>query len=60
MKQTNPEGFADAVRVEAEINEKHAQQRFLHRSRKPLDQVTFDNEHQLALFENECEGVCGV
>ena len=35
---------------------------YLHRSCVPLDQVLFkgDNSRQTNLFENECEGMCGV
>lgn len=38
-------------------------QAFLHRSRVPLDQVDFSTEEergQLNMFNNECEGMCGV
>lgn len=38
-------------------------QLFLHRSRVPLDQVDFSNAEdrgQLNMFNNECEGMCGV
>ena len=35
---------------------------FLHRSQKPIDEVKFTDADrgQLSLFNNECEGVCGV
>jgi hypothetical protein len=35
---------------------------YVHRSRKPLGDVTFDRsgEAQIDLFHNECEGMCGV
>jgi hypothetical protein len=36
---------------------------FIHDSRKPLDQVVFDPstpDRQINLFNNECEGMCGV
>jgi len=36
---------------------------FLHRSRLPLDQVDFSTDEdrgQLNMFNNECEGMCGV
>ena len=36
---------------------------FLHKSCKPLDQVSFENKpdhQQLDMFGNECEGMCGV
>jgi hypothetical protein len=36
---------------------------FIHRSKKPLDEVDFSNsedEGQINMFGNECEGMCGV
>jgi|TARA_R100000479_G_scaffold129186_1_gene67575 hypothetical protein len=34
---------------------------FLHRSCKPIDEVEFDEKtDQLDLFNNECEGMCGI
>jgi hypothetical protein len=35
---------------------------YLHRSCKPIDEVNFlnENENQLNLFINECEGYCGI
>ena len=35
---------------------------YLHRSRKPLDEVDFSEEHdnQLSLWTGECEGMCGL
>jgi hypothetical protein len=36
---------------------------YLHRSCKPLDEVEFnkkENDKQLDMFNNECEGMCGV
>jgi len=38
-------------------------QQFVHRSMVPLDQVDFSTDEdrgQLNMFENECEGMCGV
>ncbi len=38
-------------------------QQFVHSSRKPLDEVDFRNLEdmgQLNMFNNECEGMCGV
>ena len=32
---------------------------YLHPSLKPLDEVDF-NENQLEMFDNECEGHCGL
>jgi len=70
MRDNSPAEFADAVAVDATIraggtqsnkNMKLAQ--FMHRSLKPLDQVdlsTAEDHGQLNLFNNECEGMCGV
>jgi hypothetical protein len=36
---------------------------FLHRSCKPLDEVEFKTKqvaNQMDLFDNECEGMCGL
>ena len=36
---------------------------YLHRSCKPIDEVDFGaqaNEHQIDLWGNECDGMCGV
>ena len=33
---------------------------FVHRSCVPLDQVKFKGEDQIDLFNQECEGMCGV
>ena len=70
MKIERPAEFADAVEVDHAIRMSGQavasgihQQRFTHRSRVPLDEVDFRNleDHgQINLFENECEGLCGV
>lgn len=66
IKETDPEqwnkavAFDKAIRVGklAKVNEAA----FLHRSLKPLDEVAFkgDDPNQISLFDNECEGICGV
>ncbi len=51
--------FDEAVAFEKALPEGE----FLHRSRKPLDQVDFSTDEdrgQLNMFNNECEGMCGV
>jgi hypothetical protein len=53
-----PDEWADALEVDAAIRPQ-----FMHRSLKPLDQVdlsTVEDHGQLNLFNNECEGMCGV
>jgi hypothetical protein len=66
MKINDPDSFSDAVVADRLIRNGGSNmrgQQFMHRSRKPLDQVDFSNAEdrgQLNLFENECEGMCGV
>ena len=33
---------------------------YLHNSLKPLDQIDFTSQKQVDLFNNECEGMCGI
>jgi hypothetical protein len=68
MRDNQPEEWADAIEVDHKIrvggtlrgiNEKQ----FMHRSLKPLDEVdlsTAEDRGQLNMFNNECEGMCGV
>jgi hypothetical protein len=71
MKASNPEAFADAVAIDEMIRpglhranwQKRDDHWFVHRSRHPLAEVDFstaEDRGQLNLFNNECEGVCGV
>jgi hypothetical protein len=70
MKLTDQESFADACQVDAAIRPGMAGpkrptggQWFLHPDRVPLADVDLTNieDHgQQNLFENECEGMCGV
>ena len=66
LKRNHPNDFQRAVEFDRRIRDIDCDNwdrpRFLHRSLKPLDQVVFRHEHQLALegFGNECEGVCGI
>lgn len=59
-----PEDWAEAVQVDALIrNARPPQQLFIHPSRKPLPDVDFrtaEEKGQLSLWDQECEGVCGV
>ena len=65
-KKNNPEEFKDAVEFDKKIrriNKDENVEIFTHKSLKPLDQVDFKNkkeDEQLDLFNNECEGMCGV
>ena len=66
MKTERPEEFAEAVDFDKQvrtITRKEDEQIFVHRSCKPLDEVEFDKKEtdkQLDMFNNECEGMCGV
>jgi hypothetical protein len=61
-----PDEFADAVALDRRLRERNYRTvgtLYLHRSCKPLDQVDFstaEERGQLDLFNNECEGMCGV
>jgi hypothetical protein len=69
LKDHEPEAFAEAVRVEKELQRTKAETDnmqsipWLHRSCKPLEEVDLSTETdagQLDMFGNECEGLCGV
>jgi len=66
MKMDRPEEFADAVEVDGFIRNGLPTSReglYVHRSLKPLKDVDFRNledRGQLNLFNEECEGMCGV
>ena len=67
-RSLEPDDFRSAVALEREIQTgaHHFKLRgvpFLHASLRPLDQVdlsTPEERGQLNLFNNECEGMCGV
>jgi hypothetical protein len=66
MKTQRPNEFAEAVDFDKKvrtITRKEDEQIFVHRSCKPLDEIEFDKKEtdkQLDMFNNECEGMCGV
>lgn len=68
LKEFEPEEFARAVDFEKRFQEalKSTSLKgipFLHRTLKPLSEVDFSTEEergQLNMFNNECEGMCGV
>ena len=66
MKTERPSEFEDAVEFDKNIRTGSRNIRdklYLHRSCKPLDEVEFnkkENDKQLDMFNNECEGMCGV
>jgi hypothetical protein len=72
MRDKRPEEWADAVAIDKAIRDpidvdkglrKRKGQQFMHPKRVPLDEVdlsTAEEWGQLDLFNNECEGLCGV
>jgi len=72
LRDDEPQEFSAAVKFERDLQALHKGHPmngqikgipFLHDSLKPLDQVDFstDKDHgQQTLFNNECEGMCGV
>lgn len=61
----SPAEWEDAVAVDAAIRNQSGMrgQQFMHRSMLPLaavDLSTAEERGQVNLFENECEGMCGV
>jgi len=66
MKTERPSEFADAVEFDKKIRTGSRNIRdklYLHRKCIPLDEVEFnkkETDKQLDMFNNECEGMCGV
>jgi hypothetical protein len=66
IRDQQPEEWQQALEVDRAIRDpRHGinNKQFLHRSLVPLDQVdlsTAEDRGQLNLFNNECEGMCGV
>jgi hypothetical protein len=68
LRDDEPEAFAEAVRVDKLYRELKGKAGlrgvpYIHVSRVPLDQVVFKPKQRdttLSLFNNECEGMCGV
>lgn len=65
----NPEEWADAVAFDKAIrhlrrdNSDFEGEQYLHTKCVPLDEVDLDTEEdkgQMTLFDNECEGMCGI
>lgn len=55
--------FERAVQIAKGTSDNLASKPFLHRSCKPLDQVDFSDDFdrgQLSLWNDECDGICGV
>ena len=66
MKMNDPKSWNEAVAIDELIREgkeKTTQKLYLHKSLKPLREVDFRNLEdfgQMTMFDNECEGMCGV
>ena len=68
LKHSEPEAFDEACRVERELQsiksrtDRNGGIPYLHSSLKSLDTVDFDDDghNQLSLWQDECEGMCGV
>lgn len=65
MKNSDPVSFADAVEIDTMIRggvRGTTQKLYLHRSLKPLADVDFRTAEDAgqSMFNNECEGMCGV
>lgn len=69
LRDDEPEAFLEAVEYERRLQEAFKQvpaltgTPFLHATRVPLSEVDFSTEEergQINMFENECEGMCGV
>ena len=63
--KADPDSWADALEVDATIRHqpKMKGQQFMHRSCVPLAEVdlsTAEERGQVDMFNNECEGMCGV
>ena len=67
LQRDDPDEFTRAVEYERRLSAAagkatsiRASAVFLHSSRVPLDQVRFDPSRQMDLFQDECEGMCGL
>lgn len=66
MKMNDPESFAQAVEMDRLIRNGvrgTTQNLYVHRSMMPLDEVDFrsaEDMGQYRMFDDECEGMCGV
>jgi len=65
LKERSPKEFAEAVEVDKAIRDIPGfdYEQYLHRSLIPLDEVDLRSEEDMGqgdMFDNECEGVCGM
>lgn len=59
--RNDPTSWADVVMMDRKLREVNPNT-FLHNSKQPLEDVIFDEkiENEIDLFNNECEGMCGL
>jgi hypothetical protein len=67
LRDLHPAEWADAVEVDRQLRQGNARgmrdEEYMHAARIPLDKVdlsTLEERGQSNLFNNECEGMCGV
>lgn len=63
LKTEDPDGWERAVTIDNAIRNQDGfnGEQYLHAKRIPITEIQFgDSEDQLNLFENDCEGMCGV
>lgn len=65
IRDETPDEWADAVLIDRAIRDAGSMrgitgQQFMHRSCVPLDEADLDRGQTGDLFNNECEGMCGV
>jgi hypothetical protein len=64
IKQEYPDEWLETVEMDRmirNIGKSEESQQFMHRSLKPLDEVVFKPKEKVSdMFNNECEGMCGV
>jgi hypothetical protein len=65
IKRTDPESWKSAVAIDAELRAdglrgKMANEEYMHQSLKPLGEASLGDEQTIDMFNNECEGMCGV
>ncbi len=68
MRDNQPEEWVEAVTMDAKIRAGGTMRgmndhQYMHRSLKPLSEVdltTLEDHGQMSMFNNECEGMCGV
>ena len=63
IRDANPDLWSQAVEIDRKVRNFRAvrYENYLHKSRVPLDEAVLDVDvGQIDMFDNECEGMCGV